>query len=156
VSQPFHLTLVLDNIRSLHNVGALFRTADAVGLEEVILCGLTPSPPRHEIEKTALGATKTVPWRYAINITQILDEFTEKGYQCLALEQTPTAKDIFTFPYKNSVVLVVGHERMGVGEQALLTCQALEIPMHGLSAYSLNVSVAGGIALYHIRQHIVG
>jgi len=148
------LTLLLDNIRSLHNVGSIFRTADAVEVEEIILCGLTPTPPRHEIDKTALGATSTVKWRYIPNIRQALTELTNNGYTCVALEQTSESVSLFDYHFLGPTALVLGHERMGVSQAALENCQAVEIHMHGKSAHSLNVSVAAGIALYHIRENL--
>ena len=153
--QRLPLVLVLDNVRSLHNVGAIFRTADAVHLEEIILGGLTPHPPRHEITKTALGATETVPWRAYLSTLDALRELRGRGYTLCALEQTgeaiPLSRTILTPP----VALVVGHERMGVSQAALELCDThLYLPMHGQSAHSLNVAVATGVALYQIAEQI--
>ena len=85
------LILLLDNIRSGHNVGAAFRLSDALGVDSLYLCGITPTPPHREIRKTALGAEEIVPWRYVDKVTDALSELKKKGFQCVAIEQTPTS-----------------------------------------------------------------
>ena len=141
--------VVLNNVRSLHNVGAIFRSADAINAEKIILGGLTPVPPRHEIEKTALGATETVPWEYCKDIIPELQRLKAEGYFLYALEQTDTAENIFETELEKPAVLVVGHEREGVEKDVLTICDFhLMIPMLGKSAKSLNVSTATTVALF--------
>jgi len=145
--------VALNNIRSLHNVGAIFRCADAVAAEKIILGGLTPVPPRDEISKTALGATETVQWEHSANLVKTLLELKEQGFTICALEQTPRSTSLFTTQAPEKVVLVVGHEREGVEQSVLDICDFhLEIPMYGKSAHSLNVSTATAIALYALRS----
>lgn len=152
-SQPLPLVLVLHNVRSLHNVGAAFRTADGAGIERMLLSGLTATPPRTEIEKTALGATRTVPWEYVGHLLPVLDSYRQRGYCICALEQSdrsvPLQQSDLPFP----MVLIVGHERVGVEPEILAACDVhAELPMRGESAHSLNVSVATGIALYELGR----
>ncbi len=147
------MIIALNNIRSLHNVGAIFRCADAVAAEMVLLGGLTPVPPRDEIEKTALGATKTVKWEYSANLSTELKKLKLDGYTVYALEQTPCSTSIFETRFSEKVVLIVGHEREGVEQSILDLCDFhVEIPMYGKSAKSLNVSTATSVALYAIKN----
>jgi len=155
-STTLPVIVALNNIRSLHNVGAIFRSADAVKAEGILLAGLTPTPPRHEIEKTALGATKTVPWEYVANLSKRLREYQQAGYAVCALEQTPRSQSLFECTIPFPCVLVVGHEREGVEAEVLtLATHHFDLPMRGHSAHSLNVSTATTVALYEcLRQHI--
>lgn len=143
------VSLIVDNVRSLYNVGSMFRTADAAFLKELVLCGYTPHPPRIEIEKTALGAVDTVPWRYCKNTLDAVESFKNAGVKVLAVELTDSGKryDELTkedFP----LALVVGNEITGIEDDVLKACDgAIEIPMYGVK-HSLNVSVATGIALF--------
>ena len=147
------ITLVFDNIRSLHNVGAIFRSADACQVERIILTGITPCPPRPEIEKTALGATRTVPWQYVMDIERALAELAP-SHTLYALEQTDSADSVFSQRYQFPATLVIGHERLGVSLAALKRCSAVQIPMYGASAHSLNVATATGITLYAMREQL--
>jgi tRNA G18 (ribose-2'-O)-methylase SpoU len=143
--------IALNNIRSLHNVGAIFRSADGVNAEGIILGGLTPKPPRHEIEKTALGATATVPWEYRLDLKSALLEYKKRGYSIYALEQTEKSTNLFETTIKFPCVIVAGHEKEGVERGILDMCDGhVELPMLGESAKSLNVSTATSIALYSI------
>lgn len=148
------VTLVLHNIRSLYNLGAIFRTAEAAGVEGVILSGLTALPPRPEIEKTALGALNSLQWQNVFNLPDFLRKKKEAGYTVVALEQTSTASNLYaqllTFP----LVVILGHEREGVEPAILSLCdQHIHLPQFGASVRSLNVSVAAGIFLYEaVRQ----
>jgi tRNA G18 (ribose-2'-O)-methylase SpoU len=149
---PLPVIIVLDNVRSLHNVGAIFRTADAVDLKEIVLAGITPSPPRFEIDKTALGAVKSVAWQYLCDPKPYLLSLKAQGFKILALEQTKQAVSLYkenpTFP----LVLIVGHEREGVEKELLAICDDhLFIPMNG-TVHSLNVSNASAVALYELRR----
>ena len=147
------LVIVADNVRSLHNIGALFRSADAVNLEEIILIGLSPTPPRWELEKTALGATKSVPWSYSEKIEPVLQALREQGRTVYALEQTAASTDLLRAHFNFPAALIVGHEKEGVSPEALaLADHHLEIPMHGTSAHSLNVSTASTVALYRFAE----
>lgn len=149
------IILAVENIRSLHNIGSLFRTADAAGVSEIILSPLCGAPPRSEILKTALGATKHLPWSQPINFTHYLEQKQESGFELIALELTESAEDIFTaqIPYK--VVLIVGHEREGVSSELLsLASRHFYIPMHSPVVHSLNVSNATAIALYELHRKL--
>ena len=145
---------VLNNIRSLYNVGSLFRTADGAGLEKLWLCGITGIPPSNQISKTALGAEASMPWEYASTAKSCIEKLKAEGYQIVLLEQTTRSLPFEEFRPRPPVCLVVGNEISGVGEDLLPFCdQAIEIPMSGLKI-SLNVTVAFGIAAYHIRGHL--
>ena len=156
---PDELFVILHNIRSAHNVGAIFRTADAVGVEKVYLCGYTPIPETRgrrggnaKIAKTALGAEKTVLWDYVPQIGKLLQELRKHNVHIIALEQTRRSHDIFSFKVKSAVALVVGNEVRGVSASVLKRCDAIvAIPMQGTKE-SLNVAVAVGIALYSMRM----
>lgn len=144
--------LVVNNVRSLYNVGALFRTADGAGLEKIWLCGITGIPPAGMISKTALGAENRVPWEYRRHARDLLEELRGKGYTVVHLEQTHKSIPYQDFHPAPPVCLVVGNEITGVSETLLKPLDtAVEIEMAGLKN-SLNVAVAFGIAAYHIRQ----
>lgn len=144
------IVAILDNIRSLYNVGAMFRTSDGLMLEKIYLCGMTGIPPRREIEKTSLGANETVPWEYKKKAVEAVRGLKEKGYQIIALELTDPpihyAKTDFKFP----AALVVGHEINGVSDEVMEEVDlSISIPMLG-RANSLNVATAYGIAAYQM------
>ncbi|TSC92178.1 MAG: tRNA/rRNA methyltransferase SpoU [Candidatus Berkelbacteria bacterium Licking1014_85] len=156
--------LVLDNIRSLYNVGAIFRTADGVNLDKIILCGMTGTPEMKnpklakihqglgKISKTALGAENTVTWEYYKNIEDFLDKIKNK-YQIVSLEQSKNSIQYNKYRYKFPLALIVGHEIKGVGDKVLKNSDAVvDIPMIG-EKDSLNVSVATSIALYHLLSY---
>lgn len=154
------VVLVLHDIRSAHNVGSMFRTADGAGVSEVILSGYTPIPPRNDalyltdadkaMKKTALGAEQTMPWRKVISIKRLVTHLRKEGYEIVALEQSKKSIDIRSYQLVKNVALFVGNEVGGVDEDILKCCDViLEIPMRG-QKNSLNVSVATGIALYQI------
>lgn len=142
--------IVLDNIRSLHNVGSAFRTSDAFRLEKIYLTGITGIPPHREIEKTALGATASVAWAYAEKTGALLKELKENQYTIIAIEQTSQSEPLDKFlpePGKK-YCLVFGNEVHGVSEEALAVAdKALEIPQHG-TKHSLNISVCLGIVAW--------
>lgn len=146
--QPLkHITLVLDDIRSRHNVGSMFRTADAFGLEGLVLCGFTPLPPHREIEKTALGATMSVPWRHAPNALDAVRGLQAAGYMALAVEQTMQATPLMEFRHdpQRPLALVLGNELHGVAEEVVAVCDAcVVVPQRG-SKHSLNVAVCAGV-----------
>ena len=143
---------VLNNIRSLYNVGSIFRTADGAGLEKLWLCGVTGIPPAGKISKTALGAEKKVPWEYKESARSCIQALKNEGYQIVFLEQTHKSVPYQEFQAAGSVCLVLGNEIEGVSDELLSLCDAaIEIEMAGLKN-SLNVTVAFGIAAYHIRN----
>ncbi|MCE7055338.1 RNA methyltransferase [Algoriphagus sp. AGSA1] len=144
------IILVLDNVRSLNNVGSAFRTGDAFGVEKIYLCGITGTPPHRDIQKTALGATDSVAWEYCLNTMLALKELKENGYQICALEQVDQSEMLNDFaPEKGKkYALVFGNEVFGVEEEVLNACDAvLEIPQLG-TKHSLNISVSLGIAVW--------
>lgn len=148
------LFLVLDNIRSMENVGSIFRTADAAGVDKIYLCGITPKPPRKEIDKAALGAVDFVEWEYCEDVkTQILKLKNDK-ITIVALEQAPNSIPYTLYEIRNTnpVAIVVGNEVDGINSEILSLCDNIvEIPMHG-QKNSLNVAVATGIILYKIIE----
>lgn len=151
-TEKFPIILILDSIRSLSNVGSIFRTADSLGLNSIFLCGVTGRPPHREIQKTALGATDTVKWSYFPSIIDAINRLKTEGYTVIALEQAiPNFKLHQYSPKKNEpVALILGNEITGVSEDALECCDfVLEIPQFG-SKHSLNVAVSAGIACWQL------
>ena len=150
------LVVVLDNIRSLHNVGSVFRTADAFLLEKVFLCGITACPPHAEIHKTALGAENTVEWVYSKDTCDALNYLKSKGYYLLAIEQAEgsvSLNDLMLEKDKKYAV-VFGNEVKGVQQEAIDICNAcIEIPQFG-TKHSLNVSVTAGIIIWEFFKKI--
>jgi len=148
------VSLILEDIRSLYNVGSIFRTSDAFLVQELVLCGFTPTPPRKEIAKTALGADSTVPWSAAPSAVDAIATKKAGGWTVLALELTTNPVSIDRLQAGHyPLCLVVGNELTGVSAEALAACDgSVAIPMHGVK-HSLNVAVATGIALYEaVRQ----
>jgi 23S rRNA (guanosine2251-2'-O)-methyltransferase len=142
--------IVLDNVRSGLNVGAIFRTCDAFSIESIYLCGITVSPPHAEILKTALGATDSVDWYHVQNVNEALGEIKSKGYQIVAVEQTDESQSLgevnitALFP----LALVFGNEMRGIAPEVLLNCDSsIEIPQAGIK-HSLNVATSAGIVLW--------
>jgi len=148
-----NIFVIADNIRSLHNVGSLFRTSEAAGIEKLYLVGITGTPPRKEISKTAIGAENNVPWEYHADIIPLLRYFKTQNIPIVVLEHTDTSKDFQKTGYIFPLCLVVGNEVDGVSEEVMdYADMAIEIPMFGMKQ-SLNVSVAYGVTLYElIRQ----
>lgn len=145
---------VLDNIRSLHNVGAIFRTADGAGVRKLYLCGMTATPPRAEIRKAALGAEESVPWEYFPTTQEALAALKRGGYALLALENTATSTDYRACAYRFPLALIVGHEFDGISPAILAQCDGvIALPMRGRK-HSLNVAVAFGIAAYEIAGRL--
>ena len=149
-SEKYPITLVLENVRSMHNVGSVFRTADAFRVEKIFLCGYTPKPPHRDIQKTALGATDTVSWEASENATDTIVELRSNGYLTLAVEQTRNSillQDL-NLTAGQKIALVFGNEADGVSEECINACgTALEIPQFG-SKHSFNISVSAGIVLW--------
>jgi len=150
---PF--VVVLNNIRSLYNVGSIFRTSDGAGVQKIWICGITGHPPNNQIAKTALGAQDYVPWEYREDILTVLKELKAQNYRIVLLEQTQESCSYEIFDPKSPVCLVVGNEVEGISENVLPFCDtSIEIPMAG-SKNSLNVAVAFGIIAYHFRNCLV-
>ena len=148
-SGKLRVRIILDNIRSLHNIGSVFRTADAFLVEAIYLCGICATPPNKEIHKTALGATESVAWSYFPDTVQGVMKAKEEGCRIVLVEQTDSSVDIATFDYGDApVALVFGNEVNGVSESVLpLADDAVEIPQFG-TKHSFNISVTVGIVLY--------
>ena len=144
------LTVVLNNIRSLYNVGSIFRTADGAGVEKIWLCGYTGFPPQSQISKTALGAEQRVPWEHHLDAVAVIKKLKQQGYQIVLLEQLDQSIEYHEFEPKGPICLVVGNEIEGVSDGLLPHCDvAVEIAMAGVKN-SLNVAVAFGIVAYHL------
>lgn len=143
--------IVLDNIRSMHNVGSVFRTADAFLAEGICLCGYTPQPPHRDIHKTALGATETVDWLYYPTTFEAVQQIKERGYTLLAIEQAEGSISLGQFEIGDQkIALVFGNEVEGVDAEILQLCDGcIEIPQLGMK-HSLNISVAAGIVLWEM------
>ena len=142
------IILILDNIRSLSNVGAFFRTADAFRIEALYLCGITACPPHREIHKTALGADETVSWRYFETTEAACQAIMKEGYRIFAVEQVEGSVPLQDFRFEPHTAFVLGNEVEGVSEAALPYCDgAIELPQEG-TKHSLNVSVCAGILMW--------
>lgn len=153
-SAKLPLILVLDSIRSMNNIGSIFRSADAFRIEGLILCGITAQPPHPDIHKTALGAEESVPWRYSGSALEAVRELQAKGYTVLALEQAHESLRLDRFVPQPGAryALVLGNEVKGVAEEVVAAADhCLEIPQYG-TKHSLNVSVAAGIALWQLAH----
>lgn len=144
------LILVLENIRSLHNIGSVFRTADAFLLQKIYLCGITATPPHKDIRKTALGATESVEWEYRKDTLALLQELKKKDYHCMAVEQAVGATQLNAFlpDSKKPYVFVFGNEVKGVSQEVVNLCHGvLEIPQLG-TKHSLNIAVSAGVVVW--------
>lgn len=155
-SQKVPVIIVLDNIRSMHNVGSVFRTADAFLMQGIYLCGYTPQPPHRDINKTALGATETVEWKYFTTTLEAVQSLRDSGYTILAIEQVENSlplQQVDTDRYEKLAV-VFGNEVSGVDSEVLKSCDGcIEIPQMGMK-HSLNISVAAGIVLWELFKQI--
>jgi len=146
--------VVVENVRSLFNVGAIFRTADGVQASEIYLTGFTGCPPRKEIRRVALGAEESVPWTYVQDPLEAIDSLKQKGIQVVALESTENSTSFREFQYQLPTAMVIGHEVEGIRPETLAACDAVvQIPMRG-EKISLNVSVACGIMLYELLHAV--
>ena len=146
------VSVLLEDVRSLYNVGAFFRTADAAGVEKLYLCGITGRPPKHAIAKTALGAEESVAWEHAWDTRQVIAALRERGYEIAAIETTVHAVDLFDWRPSFPVCLVFGHEVEGIRAEISSFCDThVRIPMLG-AKHSLNVATAGGVAIYELLR----
>ena len=148
------IIIVLDNIRSLSNVGAFFRTADAFRIKELFLCGITACPPHREIHKTALGADETVKWRYFDTTKAACQALKAEGYKIFAVEQVVGSVPLQDFGFESHTAYILGNEVEGVGEEALSYCDgAIELPQAG-TKHSINVSVCAGIVMWKLFEQL--
>ena len=146
------IILILDDVRSLHNIGSVFRTADAFLIEKIYLCGITATPPNKEIHKTALGATDTVAWEYAANVQEVIQNLQSQDVLVYAVEQVEGALFLQDFAVKKQqkYALVFGNEVFGVNQAAVSQCNGcIEIPQLG-TKHSLNISVSTGIVIWDL------
>ncbi len=142
--------IILDNVRSMENVGSFFRTADAFRIEAIYLCGITARPPHREIHKTALGADESVDWKYFETTAEACEHLKSDGYRIFAVEQIENSIMLDKFKAPEKSAYIFGNEVDGVDDEVLKYCeQAVEIPQEG-TKHSLNVSVSGGIVMYHL------
>lgn len=151
-NEHFPIWIVLDDVRSMHNVGSAFRTADAFNVSGILLCGYTPVPPHRDIHKTALGATESVHWEYEKNIGTLLQQLKTEGYKIYGIEQVHNSIPLQQFELNNEekCVFIFGNEVSGISQNALQYCDAcIEIPQWG-AKHSLNISVSIGVVLWEM------
>ena len=150
------VVVVLDNVRSMNNIGSVFRTSDAFRVESIALCGITATPPNKEIHKTALGATESVEWRYFERTIDALDEYRKNGYLICSVEQAEGSIMLESFPISTMerYVLIFGNEIRGVDQAVVeMSDHCLEIPQYG-TKHSLNISVSAGIVLWEFFRKL--
>ena len=150
------LVVILDSVRSMHNVGAIFRTGDAFLIEKVVLCGITPQPPHREIHKAALGATESVDWIYEQDINVAIDNLKKENFEIIGIEQTSSSQLITDFEINSEkkYALILGNEVDGISDEALENIETfLEIPQLG-TKHSLNVSVCGGVVIWEFAKNL--
>ena len=157
-SEKTPLIVVLDNIRSAHNVGSVFRTSDGLAIEKLYLCGITAQPPHKEITKAAIGATHSVEWAYVKNIEELILEMKDSGHLIIGIEQTDSSIDLDKFDYTHlaakKAVLIFGNEVEGLSDAVLpLLDYAIEIPQFG-TKHSFNVAVCAGMVLWSFTKEL--
>jgi rRNA methylases len=153
-AEKLPIIIILDNIRSLSNVGSVFRTADAFRMAELFLCGITACPPHREIHKTALGADETVKWRYFKTTEEACQALKEEGYEIYAVEQIEGSTMLQDFDFRKKTAFIMGNEVDGVNDNALHYCDgAIELPQEG-TKHSLNISVCAGIVMWKIFESL--
>lgn len=157
-SSKLPLTIILDDVRSLYNVGSVFRTSDAFRIERIILCGITATPDNSlvEIHKTALGAEESVEWIYSNDCVSVVKELNDKGYVTIAVEQVEGSQKLNDFKVESgcSYALVLGNEVKGVNQEVVDNCRlSLEIPQYG-TKHSLNVSVTAGLVIWEFFKQL--
>lgn len=151
-SEKIPVIVVLENIRSMHNVGSVFRTADAFLIEAIYICGYTAQPPRKEIDKTALGATETVTWKYFATSKEAIEDLLNNEYKLFAIEQVDKSISLEKFAEieANKIAFIFGNEISGIEAETIALCDGcIEIPQFGMK-HSLNISVAAGIVLWEV------
>lgn len=155
-SEKVDLVIVIDNIRSALNIGSIFRTADALACQKIMICGISATPPHKEIHKSAIGATDTVSWEYYEKVDSALHQLKSEGYQIIAIEQTDHSIDMLDMNFQDKVAIILGNEVKGVSDEALRHVDvALELKQYG-TKHSFNVSVCAGICMYHIANKMRG
>jgi len=151
-TQKLPLVIVLDNIRSMNNVGSVFRTSDAFVVEKIYLCGITPRPPHREINKTALGATETVEWEYCKTTKEAIDKLKQENYSIYSIEQAENSIKLNEFHANkdSKIAIIMGNEVDGVDQDIINNSDGvIEIPQYG-TKHSLNISVTTGIVVWHL------
>jgi 23S rRNA (guanosine2251-2'-O)-methyltransferase len=151
------VTIILDDVRSMFNVGSIFRTADAFLIEKILLCGITPTPPHRDIHKTALGATESVDWEYHKNVIDAVINLKRKGYKIYGIEQTDEsiALDEVETNHNDKIAMILGNEVAGINNKVIeLLDKSIEIPQFG-TKHSLNVSIAAGICIYKVCYDMI-
>jgi 23S rRNA (guanosine2251-2'-O)-methyltransferase len=155
-SEKSPFVIVLDNVRSQSNVGSIFRTADAFLTEAIYLCGITATPPHREIQKTALGATESVVWKYYFKTSDAINELKNSGYRIIGIEQAEGSVELQNMEIKNreKYALVFGHEVNGVNQDILDLCDhCVEIPQFG-TKHSFNIAISVGIVLWELNKNL--
>ncbi len=156
--EKLNACIILDDIRSMNNVGSTFRTSDAFRIEKIYLCGITATPPHRDINKTALGATETVAWEYAKEINTLIEQLKANGYQIVAVEQADESTSLLEFQPKpdHKYAFVFGNEVFGVNEKVVKNADiVLEIPQYG-TKHSLNISVSLGVVVWDFVSKVGG
>ena len=150
------IIVLLDNVRSLHNVGSIFRTCDSIAVEKLYLAGITAKPPHREIQKTAIGATESVKWEHVENAESVLLKYKNLDYKIIAVEQTLNSTDLIDYSWKNEkTVIVFGNEVDGVQQNIIdMADLSIEIPQWG-TKHSFNISVSAGIILWDLKSKLV-
>ena len=147
------IIVLLDDVRSLNNIGSVFRTCDAMRVKKIYLCGITGKPPHREIRKTAIGASESVDWEHKNNASEILTKYRDLGYEIIAVEQTSSSMSLEKYQLKNkNILLVFGNEINGVSQKLVDLCDfSIEIPQWG-TKHSMNISVSVGMVLWNIKK----
>lgn len=156
LAEKLPVVVVLDNIRSLNNVGSLFRTCDALRIAKIYLCGITATPPHRDIRKTALGAEQAVPWEHCVSTLDALEDLQKQGYKLLAVEQTEQSVMLHDFVAEKNekIALVFGNEVKGVQQEVVDFCEnCIEIPQRG-TKHSLNIAVSAGMVLWELYRQL--
>ncbi len=150
-SEKAPIIVVLDNVRSLNNIGSIFRTSDGLRVQKIYLCGITATPPHRDMHKTALGATESVEWEYVEDTVEVVKRLQQEGVHCAALEQAENSIMLQDFPKMNQpVAIVLGNEVKGVEQEVVDQCDScIEIPQFG-TKHSFNVSVSAGMCLWDL------
>ena len=147
------IVVVLDNIRSMNNVGSVFRTSDCFRIEKIMLCGITATPPHREIRKTAIGAEETVEWEYFKNTIDAISNLQKEGYKIAAIEQTENSIGLSQFNPEEKTAIVFGNEVDGVAEEVIAMCDTvIEIPQFG-TKHSFNIAVSAGIVIWEMNKN---
>lgn len=147
------IIVLLDDVRSLNNIGSVFRTCDAMRVKKIYLCGITGQPPHREIRKTAIGASESVDWEHENNASEILKKYRDLGYEIIAVEQTSSSVSLEKYQLNNkNILLVFGNEINGVSQKLVNLCDfSVEIPQWG-TKHSMNISVSVGMVLWNIKK----